>query len=162
MEWILVLITIFTFALVYIVIEKIDKIFSFFDEIKFTNKEEMSNKLMIVYGKSDFGNSLLKILNEGKDAFIHIEEEELINIEESYVCIFAVDKDDFNNLFISRIAKARFNINNQVILCNDSTYENIFIKNGHPFVYANDDPEKMIMIAKIKMEVKESDKEMDK
>lgn len=157
MDWILGLIILITFVLGYWIMDKIDYFFKLPTTFPETKKYIIYGGVMIVYGNSDFADSLLEILEENDEPYVHIQDESLISFEESYICIFAVDKDDYKNLSISKSARRRFNINNQVILCNDVLYEKIFRNNGEPFVYAEDDPKKMLLIAKEGIEVRKND-----
>lgn len=153
MEWILVSIILSMIFLGYQVIKKIDN----FLELPTTFPEEKKylayGGIILVYGKSDFADGILEILEKNDEPYVYINDESIINFEESYICFLAVDSDDYKNLTMSRKIEISSNINNQVLLCNDLLYKNIFYRNNVPFVYVNDDPEKMIMLAKQRIKV---------
>lgn len=157
MEYILGLIILIMIFLGYRVMKKIDD----FLELPTTFPKEKKyvdyGGVILVYGKSDFADGILNILEENGEPYVHINDVGIINFEESYICFLAVDSDDYKNLIMSRNIEIGSNINNQVLLCNDLLYQNIFYRNNVPFVYVNDGPEKMIMLAKQRIKVTKND-----
>lgn len=157
MEWLLILFLLILIPFGMWMMKKIDDFLALPTTFPDAKEQNTNHPLLLVFGTSDFADSLIRILEEKKEPFIHLIDENLSDLEQSYSCLFAADTDDYKNLSVSTIARVRFNIENQVLLCNDRIYEKIFQKSGEPFVFNTDEPNKMLLIGKRRIEDKDND-----
>lgn len=157
MVWLLVLIIIILLPLGFWIMIKIDDFLALPTTFPDTKMRLAANSNILVCGKSDFANLLMQILEENNKPYIYFDDETSINSEQSYLCLLAVDRDDYKNLSISIAGRTRFRVDNQVLLCNDRTYEKIFRDSGVPFIYTTEEPMKMLLIAEQRFEDRKND-----
>lgn len=161
MEWLLIVLILIMLPLGLWIMKKIDDFLALPTTFQDGKKQLTSGADILVCGKSNFADSLLKILEENDESYVYFEDENSIDTECSYLCLLAVDSDDYKNLSISVIGKMQFNIDNQVLLCNDRVYEKIFRNSEEPFIYITDEPKQMVLIAKQRIGDRKNDYEMD-
>lgn len=161
MEWLLIVIILIMMPFGLWIMGKIDDFLALPTTFQDAKEELTSGTDILVCGKSNFADSLLKILEENDESYVYIENENSMDTKCSYLCLLAVDSDDYKNLSISIMGKMKFNINNQVLLCNDRIYEKIYHNNEEPFVYIADEPKQMVLIAKQRIGDRKNDYKVD-
>jgi hypothetical protein len=130
MGWFLVIGMLIVFGFGFIAMNKIDRFLDqpdVFPEAKQIINDE--SPYVVVFGYTELADKLTLLLRRHNLAYIQIEDESQLDKTKCYTHLFAISKNDLNNLLISSIL-SRFNEKCKTIaICNSIDNQNIFKQN---------------------------------
>ena len=116
----------FFIPLVYIghLMSKLDK---FFAEGGFMLEDDERYPVAIVLGGTDLAKQVIELLQENKIPVLALSEPFLLQQEQSFRYLFALSKNDVDNIVLCKIGKKVYNIEKVISLCNDQGNKDMFI-----------------------------------
>ena len=100
--------------------------------------EQKENRTVLIYGKSGAAELLEAEFARRNMEYDHVSDELLLSSIKIYGEIFIVGSDDFDNLLMSSKLELRYPGAEQVLLCNDTMYSDVYKKTGKKFLTGTD------------------------
>ena len=93
------------------------------------DKEPDKKNMTIIFGDSDVAYRLMILLGHENVDYIHVNEENQIDVTGKYSHLFAVSDDDYKNIMMCIIGEKNLKIKSKIAVCNCQDYKEVYNQN---------------------------------
>lgn len=110
------------------------KIDNFMEDKYVPSKEDNTDPIAIVLGRTELANQVIEILSQNRIRVLHLSEPFLMVQEQRFVYLLALSDNDADNIVLYKIGFKLYGIDNMICLCNDIRNESMFVKENIPYL----------------------------
>ena len=92
-------------------------------------KEHIKNNITIIFGDTDVAYRLIILLKHENIDYVHVNDENQIDMTAKYNHLFAVSDDDYKNIMMCIIGEKNLKIKDKIAVCNCQDNKEVYNHN---------------------------------
>ena len=116
----------------------ISKVDLFLAKGGFTKEIEETRPTAIVLGKTELARQVTELLERNAIPVFRLTEPFLVDQTNNFCYLFALSKNDADNIILCKIGKRVYSIEKMISLCNDRMSEGLFMSEGIRYMAGNE------------------------